>query len=185
MTGPPITPITIGDKAPAFSLPATDGEIYSPQSFAGSPLVIIFLANHCPYVSAWEDRIVDIGREYGDKGIRFAAISSNDAEKFPQDSPEEMAKRADERAYPFPYLYDESQSVARAFGATRTPEVFVFDAGGALIYHGAVDSDFEDGPGTEPYLRHALDQLLAGGQVSQASTQPLGCSMKWKDAARP
>jgi peroxiredoxin len=184
MTAPTINPITIGDEAPDFVLPATDEKTYSLQSFAASPLVIIFLANHCPYVAAWEDRIVGIGREYGRKGVRFAAISSNDAEKFPQDSFEEMEKRAKQHSYPypFPYLYDESQSVARDFGATRTPEVFLFDAGGTLVYHGAVDSDFEDGPDTEPYLRRALDQLLAGGKISQPSTQPLGCSMKWKNA---
>jgi peroxiredoxin len=180
MTAPSINPIAIGDKVPDFDLPATDGKGYSLESIAGLPLVVIFLANHCPYVAAWEDRILAIGKEYGERGVRFAAISANDAQRFPQDSFEEMGKRVEEHGYCFPYLYDESQSVARTFGATKTPEVFVFNPEGNLVYHGAVDGDFEEGPDTEPYLRDALDELLVGEEISRPTTPPLGCSMKWK-----
>ena len=102
--------------------------------------------NHCPYVSSWEDRLIAIAREYASRGVRFAGISSNDASKQPKDSFEAMGRRVQEQSYPFPYLYDEDGRVARSFGATRTPEVFLFDADRALRYHGAIDSDWEEGP---------------------------------------
>ena len=173
--------LTIGQKAPAFELPATDGRTYSRNSFKDTPfLVIVFLANHCPYVSAWEDRIVAIAQEFRRWDIAFAGISSNDAEKFPQDSFEEMRKRAEEKRYPFPYLYDEDGSVAHAFGATRTPEVFVFDQERLLRYHGAVDSDFEESSGMENYLRDALNRLRTGQTVFLPETPPLGCVIKTK-----
>jgi peroxiredoxin len=171
--------LTIGAKAPAFDLRATDGQRYSLGSFAGKKLlVIIFSANHCPYVAAWEDRMIAIGREYADRGVAFAAISSSDAEQFPQDSFEEMRKRAEEKGYPFPFLYDEDQSAARSYGATRTPEVFLFDEDRTLRYHGAIDSDFEEGAGMENYLRDALHLLLIGREPMVDETPPLGCVIK-------
>ena len=176
-----IQTLELGAAAPVFDLPATDGHTYSLASFQDTPLlVIIFLANHCPYVSAWEDRIIAIGREFGQRDVAFAAISSNDAMAYPRDSFEEMRKRAEEKGYPFSYLYDEDQSVARAFGATRTPEVFVFDQERRLRYHGAVDSDYEESAGVQHYLRDALDRLVTAQEVFVAETRPVGCSMKWK-----
>jgi peroxiredoxin len=182
MTARPTThALLLGDKAPAFDLPATDGQRYSRNSFRDAPyLVVIFLANHCPYVSSWEDRIITIGKEYGHRHVAFVAISSNDAGKIPQDGFEEMRRRAEEKGYPFPYLYDEDQSVARAYGATRTPEIFVFDQERLLVYHGAVDSDFEEGSGTEHYLREALNSLLSGQRILLPETPPLGCTIKFK-----
>ena len=171
--------LALGERAPDFTLPATDGQTYSLSSFAQHPiLVVIFSANHCPYVGSWEDRMIALGKEFGAREVAFALISSNDAEKFPQDSFEEMRKRAEERGYPFPYLYDEDQSVARAYGPTRTPEVFVFDRDRTLRYHGAIDSDWEEGPDLQPYLRDALEQILAGQEVTLPETKPVGCSLK-------
>lgn len=173
--------LTLGDKIPRFELPATDGKSYSPASFRDAPLlVIIFSANHCPYVGAWEDRMIAIGREYGGRQAAFALISSNDATKIPQDSFEEMKKRAEERGYPFPYLYDEDQSVARRFGATRTPEVFLFDQDRTLAYHGAIDSDYEEGAETEHYLREAIISLHTGQRVVVSETPVVGCTIKFK-----
>lgn len=172
--------LTIGDKAPAFSLPATDGNTYSLTSFADKPfLVVIFSANHCPYVGSWEDRMIAIGREYAQRGVAFVLISSNDATRIPQDSFEQMRKRAEERGYPFPYLYDEDQSVARRFGATRTPEVFLFDQDRTLVYHGAIDSDYEESAGMQSYLREALTSLLGSRPVPVSETPLVGCTIKF------
>lgn len=174
--------LTIGSKAPTFDLRATDEQTYSLGSFADKKLlVIIFSANHCPYVAAWEDRMIAIGCEYSDRGVGFAAISSMDAQQYPQDSFEEMKKRADEKQYPFPYLYDEDQSTARRFGATRTPEVFLFDEDRTLRYHGAIDSDFEESAGMENYLRDALNLLLIGHEPTVDETPPLGCVIKLRE----
>lgn len=174
--------LTIGAHAPEFDLPGTDGNSYSLESFAGSrALAVIFLANHCPYVSAWEDRILAIARDFADRGAAFVGISANDVDKFPQDAPDEMRKRVEEKQYPFPYLYDEDQSVARAFGAVRTPEVFLFDGERHLRYHGAVDSDWEESATMQNYLRDALNALLFTSQEPlQDETPVVGCTIKWK-----
>jgi peroxiredoxin len=181
MTAPDLASLALGDSIPDFILPATDGKRYGPDSFSDSQaLAVVFLANHCPYVSAWEDRLTAIAREYETRGARFAAISSGDAERQPKDSFEEMRRRATEQNYPFPYLYDEDGSTARAFGATRTPEVFVFDAEGVLRYHGAIDSDWEESEARDEYLRDALESVLSGQPVSLAETRPIGCVIKSK-----
>jgi peroxiredoxin len=170
-----------GDSAPDFSLPATDGKTYSLPDFAGaSAFSVVFLANHCPYVSSWEERLTAIAREYGDRGVRFAGISSNDASKQPKDSFEAMGRRVQEQHYPFPYLYDEDGAVARSFGATRTPEVFLFDRDSVLRYHGAIDSDWEEGDDRDEYLRDSLDAVLAGQPIETAETRAVGCVIKTK-----
>jgi peroxiredoxin len=181
MTAPRATALSLGEPAPEFSLPATDGETYSLASFADAPLLtIVFLANHCPYVSSWEERLTTLARDYADRGVRFAGVSSNDADKQPKDSFEAMGRRAAEQHYPFPYLYDEDGAVARAFGATRTPEVYLFDSDRILRYHGAIDSDWEEGEDRDEYLRNALDALLAGQSVPVAETHATGCVIKTK-----
>jgi peroxiredoxin len=175
-----LPPLLLGDRAPAFDLAATDGQRYSLHSFIETPfLVVIFLANHCPYVSAWEDRIIRVAHEFAPRGFAFVAISSSDASKIPADSFEAMGRRVQERSYPFPYLYDQDQSVGRSFGATRTPEVFVFDGDRTLVYHGAVDSDFEEGADMENYLRDALHRLHTGQSVFLPETPILGCVIKY------
>lgn len=179
MTASGTAALAPGDAAPPFSLPATDGRTYTLESMAGaSAAIVVFLANHCPYVASWEDRLVAIAREYADRGVRVLAVSSNDVTRFPQDGPEEMARRVVEAGYPFPYLFDEDGAVARAFGATRTPEVFLFDPAQRLAYHGAIDSDWEESAAVEPYLRQALEAVLRGAEPEPADTHPTGCIIK-------
>jgi len=174
--------LSLGDSAPDVSLPATDGRMYSLASFRDQDCVVmVFLANHCPYVGSWEDRLIALAREYSKRGVSFVAISSSDIATFPADSFDQMRERAEANEYPFPYLYDEGQLIARAYGATRTPEVFVFGQERTLQYHGAIDSDFDAGRDTEPYLRNALEEILAGATISLPNTPPVGCALKLRD----
>lgn len=176
--------LTIGTSAPDFDLPAIDGERYTLSRFAEAPyLAVIFSCNHCPYVRAWEDRLIAIQREYAGKGLRLVAINANDPVKYPDDSFEKMVQHAKEKGFNFPYLQDESQEVARAYGATRTPEIFLFDANRTLRYHGTVDDNYEDPNAvTQPYFRAALEALLAGQEPPTVDTAPVGCTIKWKNA---
>ena len=165
-----------------FHLPGVDGKDYSPDNFADKEvLVIIFSCNHCPYVQAWEDRMIQIQRDYADKGVQLIAISANDPEQYPDDSFPKMKERAQEKGFNFPYLFDETQEVARAYGAERTPEVFVFDRDRRLRYHGAIDDNYEDPNAVQRhYLREALDAILAGKDPEITETPPVGCTIKWK-----
>jgi peroxiredoxin len=168
--------VKIGEKAPEFSLPGTDGVEYSLET----PAVVVFTCNHCPYALAWHDRIVAAALEYcGEVG--FYAINPNDAERYPHDSFEAMKERVDaDGGWPMPYLRDESQEVARAYDAKTTPDVFVMDSGGVLRYRGAPDADHGDPSLNASWLREALDSVLAGEEVARAETEPVGCSVKWK-----
>lgn len=172
----------LGERAIPFDLPGVDGRHHSFDDYADKPiLLVIFSCNHCPYVRAWEDRIIQIQKDYADRGVQLVAISSNDANQFPDDSFPRMRERARSKGYNFPYLYDESQDVASAYGAKRTPEVFVFDQQRILRYHGTIDDNHEDPHSVErPYLRDALDALLAGRQPPVPETDPIGCTIKWK-----
>lgn len=175
------TAATIGE-AIAFSLPATDGKTYALPGIAGERgTAVIFTCNHCPYVRAWDDRMAALGREFQARGIGFGAISSNDPAQYPSDSFEAMKERAVEVGFPYPYLYDGSQEVAHAYGAERTPEVFLFDAAGKLHYHGTVDDNHEDPAAVKSaYFRDALEALVAGQSAPTAETAPVGCTIKWK-----
>jgi peroxiredoxin len=174
--------LKIGDKAPDFKLLGVDNKTYTLDSFKDKKIVtVMFICVHCPYVRAWEPRFLQIQKDYADKGVTLVGITSNDPVKFPEDSFENTAKWAKEKGYNFPYLYDEDQSVARAYGAERTPEVFVFDEKRILRYHGRIDDNHEDPTQVKThYLRDALDALLAGKPVPIAETQPVGCTIKWK-----
>jgi peroxiredoxin len=172
-----------GDTALDFTLPATDGQTYNlHDAFKNARAVaIVFTCNHCPYVRAWEDRINAIARDYASRGVRLFGINSNNASAYPADSFENMVKRAHEKHFVFPYLYDESQSVARSYGAERTPELFIFDAAKTLRYHGAPDDNYEDEHAvTHHYAREALDAILTDREPALAETKPVGCSIKWK-----
>ncbi len=171
----------IGDTPAEFNLPGVDGKFYSLSSFErGKPLAIIFWCNHCPYVKAWEQRIIKLGREYGDK-IGFVLINANDPTKYPEDSFDNMKKRAQEKGYPFPYLFDESQDVARSYGAQRTPEIFLFDSEWKLVYHGAPDDNWEDESKVmRNYIKAAIEAILNGKKPSIQETKPVGCTIKWK-----
>jgi peroxiredoxin len=167
--------IRIGDSAPEFTLPDTGGAEHSLET----PAVVVFTCNHCPYALAWHDRLADAARDYAD--VHFYAINPNDAERYPRDSLEAMRERVESDGdWPMPYLRDESQEVARAYGAKTTPDVFVFDAEGALRYRGAPDPDYQNPSLKAAWLREALDSVLAGEDVTRPETDPVGCSVKWK-----
>ncbi len=180
-SGPDTLPI--GSPAPAFrDLPATDGKRYGLDSFSDSRLVVVsFTCNHCPYAQAYEDRFIALAREYGPKSVAFVAINPNDDKSYPDDSFENMKSRARQRAFPFPYLRDESQAVARAFGAVCTPHLFVLDERRNLAYEGRIDDNWRDPQASRSHdLRNAIEDLLAGRPVRVANTGPMGCSIKWK-----
>ena len=165
---------TVGDTAPEFTLPDTAGQEHS---LAG-PAVVVFTCNHCPYALAWHDRIASAARDYPD--VRFYAINPNDAERYPRDSLDAMRERVEREDWPMPYLHDESQEVARAYGARTTPDLFVIDADGVLRYRGAPDADYRDEALEAEWLRDALNCLRAGEDVPRPETEPVGCSIKWK-----
>jgi peroxiredoxin len=174
--------IGLGDRAPAFELPDVDGERKSLGEPGGEPATVVYwTCNHCPYALAWHERLIDVARDYSDRGVRFLAVNSNDAEGYPQDGPDAMRERVEaEGGWPHPFLFDESQEVARAYGAQRTPDVFVFDPDLRLRYRGAPDADYEDPELGAAWLRAALDSVLAGQEVDRAETDPVGCTIKWK-----
>jgi peroxiredoxin len=173
--------LALGTEAPQFDLPGVDGRRHSLESYAdAAALVLVQSCNHCPYVQAWEDRLSAIARDYADNDVRVVAVSSNDAERYPEDSFEEMRRRASARGFAFDYLYDEPQAVARELGAARTPEVFVYDRDRRLVYHGAIDDARDEGSVTQHYLRDALDAVLAGDAPPVSETPPVGCTVKWK-----
>jgi peroxiredoxin len=171
-----------GDKAIHFTLPGVDDKIYSLADYAGAKaVVVIFSCNHCPYVRAWEERMVQIQADYAARGVQLVAINSNDPVKSPGDSFPKMKQRAEEKDFNFPYLFDEPQEVARMYGAVCTPEVFLFDGSGVLQYHGAIDDNYDDPGGVKQrYLRDALDAVLAGKKPGVTRTPPIGCTIKWK-----
>jgi len=174
--------LTIGSGLPDFILPGVDGNFYSPKSFAErEALIIIFSCNHCPYVKAYQERIKEIQSDYEAKAVSVIAINSNDEINYPEDSFEDMKIRAAEEKFNFPYLRDEDQEVAEAFGATHTPEIFVFDKARELIYHGKIDDNWkEPGKVVNHYLRNALNELLEGKEISVPETFSIGCTIKWK-----
>jgi peroxiredoxin len=174
--------IRIGEQAIPFNLPGVDDRSYSLADLADKMAkVVIFSCNHCPYVRAWEDRMIQIQSDYADKGVQLIAINSNDPEKYPDDSFPNMKARAQEKGFNFPYLYDETQEIASSYGAERTPEVFLFDQSGTLRYHGAIDDNYDNPEAVQShYLREALDAVLAGDQPPVSETPPVGCTVKWK-----
>jgi thiol-disulfide isomerase/thioredoxin len=180
--------LTIGSAAPPFSpLPGADGVKYSLSDFGDArALVIVFSCNHCPYVQAYEDRMIMLQSAYGPKGLRLVAINSNETVNYPEDNFEEMVKRFRNRGYNFPYLRDENQSVAEAYGATHTPEFFLFarsvtDGVFRLHYHGKMDDNYQNPAGVkERYLENALNAVLAGKAVAVPETHSIGCTIKWK-----
>ncbi|MBI2691721.1 MAG: thioredoxin family protein [Solirubrobacterales bacterium] len=172
--------LQIGDSAPSFVLPGTDGHQHAYGGEDENATVVIFTCNHCPYSLAWEDRLLQLGRDYRHDGVRFLAINPNDASIKPADSFENMKTRHEENSWSFPYLRDESQEVAKAYGAKTTPDVFIFNSDNELAYRGAPDADYEDESKNASWIRDALDALLAGNTPVVQETEPVGCSVKWK-----
>ncbi len=178
--------LSLGSKAPDFSLPATDGNTYSLKDFADAKvLVIFFTCNHCPYVTGSDEVTRRTVENFEPKGVKFIGINSNSPNTYEEDSFENMVKRMDQFNFPWLYLYDETQDIARAFGALKTPHLFVFNEEGFLVYTGrAVDNPRESSKITVNDLENALAELLAGKQISNPITNPIGCNVKWdgKDA---
>lgn len=176
--------MNLADSAVDFSLKGTDGKTYSLDSFKDAKaLVVIFSCNHCPYVVAYEDRIIKIQSDYKARGVQLVAINANDASTHPGDSFESMIERARDKKFNFPYLRDESQETARAYGATHTPHLFVFDSGRKLAYTGKIDDNWKQPEAaTATYLRDALDDLLGGKSPRLPETHAIGCTIKWKSS---
>jgi peroxiredoxin len=173
--------IALATEAPTFDLPGVDGQQHSLDDYADKPaLAVVWSCNHCPYVQAWEGRMVALQGEFGDRGFELVAISSNDADNYPEDSFEAMKTRAGQQGFNFDYLYDEDQSVLNAYGAERTPEVFLFNGDRRLVYHGAIDDSREEDEVTERYLRDAIEAVLAGEEPSVSDTPSVGCTVKRK-----
>jgi peroxiredoxin len=174
---------TLGAPCPDFTLPAVDGKAYARDDFAAAQvLVVMFICNHCPYVKAVEDRIIALARTYEQRGVQLVAICANDAESYPDDAFDKLGERWREKSYGFPYLYDEAQSVARAFGAVCTPDIFVYDRTRKLAYRGRIDDSKDPAKVTRHDLADALEALLAGKAASAEQRPSIGCSIKWRHA---
>lgn len=183
------TMLELGTKAPGFSLPdVISGETYSLDRFKGNKaLLVIFICNHCPYVKQIKESLVEYATDYMPKGVGVVAISSNDVENYPEDRPEKMKEDAERLGYPFPYLYDESQEVAKAYKAACTPDLFLFDENLKLKYRGQFD-DARPGNNIEPTgsdLREATDKVLSGEEVPEEQKPSIGCNIKWKKGNEP
>lgn len=174
--------LAIGSKAPLFKeLAGVDGKKYSLTDFDNRPvLVLAFTCNHCPYVQAYEDRMIAFQRDYGPRDLQLVCVNSNETVNYPEDNFDEMVKRSKKKGFNFHYLRDDDQSVATAYGATHTPEFFVFDKERKLRYHGKMDDNYQN-PGAvkENYLRDAVDAILAGKEVKEVETHSIGCTIKW------
>jgi peroxiredoxin len=170
-----------GQKAKAFKLPATDGKEYSLQDFDNSKyLVIFFTCNHCPYVIGSDEVTRKAAEKFQSKGVRFVAINSNSENTYPEDSFSNMVSRMEEFKFPWPYLYDHDQEIAKAYGALRTPHFYVFDEKRNLVYTGrGVDSPRDTSRMTINNLDQALDELTSGKPISISTTNPIGCNVKW------
>lgn len=182
------TMLPLGTQAPDFALTNVDGKTVSLADFeSASALLVIFMCNHCPFVKHIASGLANLAEEYQAKGVAVVGISSNDVENYPQDSPEAMKQEARDQGYSFPYLFDETQSVAKAYRAACTPDFFVFDKQQQLAYRGQMDSSRPGSgiPVTGEDLRQALDRVLAGDSVNGDQTPSIGCNIKWKPGQEP
>ena len=178
--------LALGTAAPDFRLPDVSGKIVALADFAAAPaLVVMFICNHCPYVKHLRATLAELAREYQKRGAAFVAINSNDVKNYPADSPENMALEVKLTGYTFPYLYDQTQGVAKAYHAACTPDFFLFDKHRKLVYRGQFDSSRPGNgvPVTGNDLRAALDAVLAGKPVVPRQTPSIGCNIKWKSGA--
>jgi peroxiredoxin len=173
--------LALGAKAPDFNLKGVDGKMHSLADYADKKaLVVIVSCNHCPTVIEYEDRMIAIQRDYAGKGVELIAINSNETDGHPTDSLEHMIERAKDKGFKFPYLRDDTQDIARALGAVRTPEVFLFGPDRTLVFHGRIDDNASNPSAVKRHdLREALDEVLAGKPVTVPNTTPVGCTVKW------
>tara|TARA_B100001250_G_scaffold203739_1_gene174771 strand:- start:9 stop:551 length:543 start_codon:yes stop_codon:yes gene_type:complete len=174
------TMVKLGSEAPYFNLPNTDGENISIEHFKAEVLVVIFTCNHCPYAKAVEDRLIELGNKYR-KTVDFVLISSNDAENYPADSPEKMAEQARNKGYPFPYLFDETQEIAKAYSAVCTPDIFLYNNERKLEYRGRLDDNWQNPNQVKrEELKMAIDAVLSGNAIQFKQIPSMGCNIKWK-----
>ena len=182
------TMLSLGTAAPEFSLPNVDGSTVNLSDLpSGQPLLVIFMCNHCPFVVHLRSELAAFANEYQEKGLSIVGISSNDVATHPDDGPEKMAEEAKAAGYTFPYLYDATQDVAKAYRAACTPDFFLFDKDWALAYRGQFDDSRPDSgiPVTGADLRSACDAVLAGESVSPEQKPSIGCNIKWKEGSEP
>jgi peroxiredoxin len=181
--------LPLGTKAPEFELPdVTDGRTVSLPDFESKrALLVMFICRHCPYVKHVREELARLGRDFADSELGIVAISSNDVDEYPEDRPESLAEEAREAGYVFPYLFDESQAVAKAYTAACTPDFFLFDADRALVYRGQLDDSRPSNglPVTGADLRAAIDAVLSGAPVSEDQRASIGCSIKWRAGNEP
>lgn len=184
----PSTMLPLGSKAPAFRLPDTDGGVVALEDFKDAPaLLVVFLCNHCPYVKHVQHGLAALVKEYQARGLAAVGISANDVANYPEDSPERMKTEKAQVGYTFPYLYDETQEVAHAYQAACTPDFFLFDRTGSLVYRGQMDGSRPGNgvPITGEDLRAALDAVLSGRPVNPDQKPSLGCNIKWRLGNEP
>ena len=182
------TMLPLGTRAPDFSLPDPSGKPVSLSDFADAPaLLVVFLCNHCPYVKHVAAGLAQLAADYQPRGVAVVGINANDVDSYPEDSPAKMAEEVRRRGYTFPYIYDASQDVAKAYSAACTPDFFLFDRDRALVYRGQMDAarPGNNVPVTGEDLRAALDAVLAGQPVSAQQRASLGCNIKWKPGNEP
>jgi peroxiredoxin len=175
--------LPLGTALPPFALPdAVTGRTVSSEELAGKPAVVIFICNHCPYVKHIRAGLAEFGRACAERGVGMVAISSNDVVTYPTDSPQMMKREASEAGYVFPYLFDETQAVARSFHAACTPDLYIFDGAGRLAYRGQFDDSRPNSgvPVTGRDARAAIEALLAGKPPSSSQKASIGCSIKWR-----
>ena len=188
MARTPSTMLPLGTTAPDFSLVNVDGRTVSLSDFEGAPaLLVVFMCNHCPFVKHLASAIAGLADEYMKKKVAIVGISSNDVANYPADSPEQMVREAEEQGYSFPYLYDETQEVAKAYRAACTPDFFLFDSDRRLVYRGQFDSSRPDNGLliTGADLRAAIDAVLAGKKPKEKQMPSIGCNIKWKAGNEP
>jgi peroxiredoxin len=184
----PSTMLPLGTTAPDFRLPDTNGKTVARDDFKNAPaLLVIFMCNHCPYVKHIRAGLAQLGRDYLPKGVAIVGISSNDVANYPADSPDKMKEEAQAAGYTFPYLYDETQAVARAYRAACTPDIYLFDRQQKLVYRGQFDESRPKTtiPVTGKDLRAALDAVLANKPVPADQQPSIGCNIKWKAGNEP
>ena len=176
--------LPLGTPCPDFRLPSVDGRTFARNDFADRPvMVVLFICNQCPYEQAVEDRIIQLARDYGPRGVQLVGICSNDPTDYPDDRPEMLLRRWREKSYGFPYLIDATQEVARAFNAVCTPDIYVFGKDSGLAYHGRIDDDWKEPTKVNRReLATALDALLAGRPAPREQIPSIGCSIKWRKA---
>ncbi len=184
----PSNMLPLGTLAPGFSLPDTEGNLVTLDTFSDSRLLLVaFICNHCPFVKHIRSELSSMANEYQSKGVAFVAINSNDILAYPGDNMENMVKEVQETGYCFPYLLDEAQEVAKAYDAACTPDFYVFDQNRLLVYRGQLDGSRpgNDIPVTGEDIRSALDRLLTGGSLTEQQAPSVGCNIKWKPGNEP